>query len=315
MLSSLTSTGIHGLAVALAACGAVLFGLAAVRQHGAVQYSMSVEDAGGRQSLGALWRMVRRPSWLIGSLQGALGGGLHVLALTLAPITLVQPIGVLAVPVTVVATAFQRRRRPRRRQMVGSVLSVGSIAALTVLLIAPAAATKPVLPQIVTLVLPIALAVVGALLIGVLGQRAPALLRCTLLAAAAAVLFGLTSVLVRTVGRIIGASDLVAERGVLLTALIGIALCVPSGVWAMQTAYISGSPQVVICVLTLLDPLAAVVGGHFLLNDGVALTAATTAAVSGCALLAAVGVVLLSADYPVEATNAPDATRRREVHS
>lgn len=77
----------------------------------------------------------------------------------------------------------------------------------------------------------------------------------------------------------------------------------------MQSAYRFGSPQVVICCLTLIDPLTAVVGGRLLLDGasvtGPTLAGAGTCAVT-CAVVAAVGVVLLARDYPADA--APELT-------
>jgi drug/metabolite transporter (DMT)-like permease len=292
-------TSTHGLAVALAALGAVLFGLAAVRQHGAVQQTMGTKTRGLRGSLRSFSRLVRQPSWLVGTVQAIVAGGLHVVALALAPITLVQPIGVLAVPVTVAAAAIRAKRRPSRAQVIGSALSVVGVVILTLVLLSPT--TNPViLPSWLTLAVTVAAAVGVTVLVAAIGVKSPPLVRCVTLAAAAAALFGLNSILIRTIGHILASSSASVDVGLLITAVVGLALALPVGLWAMQTAYQSGSPHVVICCLTLLDPLVAVSGGNLLLHDGVALTALTWVASASCALLAAVGVVFLSFDYPAE---------------
>lgn len=287
-------------AVALAAVGAVLFGLAAVRQHGAVQGSVASTRLSLREHVQSALRLVRQPAWLIGAGQAGLGGALHIVALGLAPITLVQPIGVLAVPVTVVASSIREHRLPYRKQVLGSLMSVTGIAALTVFLLIPASNAGTV-PDWLSL----AVTVGGVLAAGVItvlaGGRGPARLRCVTLASTAAVLFGLNSLLIRTIGEIVAAHAVPTELPVLVTAVVGLVMALPLGVWAMQTAYAAGSPQVVICCLTLMDPLSAVVGGRLLLNDGAAITGGILLGVIGCALLAAAGVVLLSSDYPVEA--------------
>jgi hypothetical protein len=102
---------------------------------------------------------------------------------------------------------------------------------------------------------------------------------------------------------------LTASLPVVITAVAGIALALSLGLWAMQTAYLSGAPHVVICCLTLLDPLVAVTGGNLLLHDGVQMTTVTLVASGCCALLAAVGVVFLSLDYPTD-TAAPESAAR-----
>ena len=303
--------GVNVLAVGLAALGAVLFGLASVRQHRAVRDTASPARAGLRAQVAAGLRLLRQPSWLLGAGQAVLAGGLHVVALALAPITLVQPVGVLAVPVTVVASAVAHRRRPSRAQTVGSLLSVVGVAALTVVLLLPASrpGTLPTWPALAAGVGAVA-GVAGALAL-VLGRAwAPSLVRCVSRAVVAAVLFGLNSVLIRALGEVVAASSWADHTGLVVTSLVGLAVALPVGVWAMQSAYLFGSPQVVICCLTLVDPLAAVLGGRTFLQDGAAVTGGVLAAAVGCALVAALGVVLLARDYPAE----PAVTVTSGVH-
>ncbi len=294
----LLTTG-HGLAVALAAVGAVLFGLAAVRQHGAVQDTMTAGRTSLRENLRGIWRLVRQPAWLLGLVQGAVAGGLHIVALALAPITLVQPVGVLAVPVTVVATAVRARRRPRAAQVLGSIASVAGVAALTVLLLTPAA-TAVVLPHWGVVAGTAVIAAGFGVLVIMSGFGRSPLLRCVLLATAAAMLFGVNSIFIRLIGHIVRTNLLAAELPVLVAAALGLAIVVPVGLWSMQSAYLAGSPQVVICCLTLIDPVTAVLGGRLMLHDGLTVSTMTLLLAGGCALVAAAGVVLLSREYPVD---------------
>ena len=289
------------LAVALAAVGALFFGLASVRQHGAVRATAAHARASLWEQVVAGLRLVRQRSWLIGGVQAGLGGALHVVALALAPITLVQPVGVLAVPVTVVVTALARRRRPARTQVLGTLLSVVGVAALTVVLLLPVA-QPATLPTWRTLATGAGAVLVGGGAVAILLGRAwaPPLLRCVSRAVVAAALFGLNSVLIRTLGEVI-ATPPTDSTGLVVTSVVGLAVALPVGVWAMQSAYLFGSPQVVICCLTLVDPLTAVVGGRVLLQDGAAVTGPTLVVALACALVAAAGVVLLARDYPVDA--------------
>jgi len=285
------------LAVALAAAGAVFFGLAAVRQHDAVRAIAGPARSSLRQQVGAGLRLVRQPAWLLGGLQAGLGGGLHVIALTLAPITLVQPVGVLAVPVTVVVSALARHRRPGPVQVVGTMLTVVGVAALTVVLLLPASqpATLPSWPVLATAT---GTVLVGAGGVALLLGRTAAVLRCVSRALVAAVLFGLVSVLVRTLGEVVAtAPD--PSTALVLTALCGIGLALPLGGSAVQSAYLFGPPQVVICCLTVVDPLAAVVGGRVLLQDGATITGGILAAALGCGLVTVAGIVLLARGYPL----------------
>lgn len=294
----------HLGAVALAAVGAVLFGLASVRQHGAVREAGSATRLTLSGHLRSALRLVRDRAWLIGAGQAGLGGALHIVALALAPITLVQPIGVLAVPVTVVATAAREGRAPRRAPVLGAALSVAGIAALTVVLLGPAS-HDPVLPGWLALAVTAAAILTAGFVLTLTGGRGRPLVRCVSLATTAAVLFGLNSILIRTIGAAVTTGDVSHRPALVITAAVGLAAALPLGVWAMQRAYVSGSSQVVICCLTLMDPLTAVVGGRLLLHDGAAITGRGLVEVVVCALVAAGGVLLLSAGYPVDDAN-PD---------
>lgn len=63
-------------------------------------------------------------------------------------------------PMTVTATALRGHRRPSRKQVIGSLLSVGGVVALTVLLLTPSN-NDLVLPSWETLTPPVAIAATG----------------------------------------------------------------------------------------------------------------------------------------------------------
>jgi hypothetical protein len=86
------------LAIALAAVGALRFAVASWLQQAAVR---TAADGGGLRLSGWL-RMVRAPRWLSGFGLTGLGAGLHACALGLAPLTVVQPVGVAAIALTTV---------------------------------------------------------------------------------------------------------------------------------------------------------------------------------------------------------------------
>jgi hypothetical protein len=294
------------VAVLLATVGAVLFGLAAVKQHGAVRAGAeATEDR--RQGLPEVLRLVRDRTWLAGAAQAVVAGGTHVVALALAPITLVQPVGVIAVPVTVVASAWRTRRRPSTTQIVGSAMSVAGIAALTVLLLAPAAQHVALPSWGVLGGTTLALAASTALVVVTPVATSRPGTRSIALATLAALLFGLNSVLLKVIGEVASSGFAAADRPDLVVAVLGIALALPVGLWAMQTAYLTGSAQVVICCLTLADPLTAVIGGYLLLGDGVDAGPGTLVAAIACSLVAAAGVVVMSKEYPTEVPPGPAA--------
>ncbi|MCE7006808.1 hypothetical protein LWC34_28860 [Kibdelosporangium philippinense] len=81
------------LAVLLAVVAACCFALSVAMQHGAVQES------------GFSLRVLKSRRWLVGTSLAVLGAGLHVVALWLAPLVIVQPIGVLSLVLTVLFSA------------------------------------------------------------------------------------------------------------------------------------------------------------------------------------------------------------------
>src|SRR5687768_12925783 len=86
------------LAICLAAIAALCFVGAATLQHGAVR----VCAAGQTLGLRAFRQMIRSRRWQAGTGLAVTGSGLHVTALSQAPLVIVQPIGVLSLVLTVV---------------------------------------------------------------------------------------------------------------------------------------------------------------------------------------------------------------------
>ena len=95
------------VAVVCALAAAVLFAVAATRQHAEVAGLAVAGPPGVR----ALARLLRSPGWWAGTALAAGGSLLHVVALALAPLPVVQPLGVFSLVLTVL---FGRRRRDRR---------------------------------------------------------------------------------------------------------------------------------------------------------------------------------------------------------
>ena len=121
-----------GLAIVLAMLGAVCFALAAVLQHRAVAAAAPAPSdpvgGHGRLSLAGLIAATRRPGWLVGL---ALAGGgtlLHAIALVLAPLSVVQPVGVLAVPIAVLLSAVRTGRGPGGRVLAAVAVCVVGVA-------------------------------------------------------------------------------------------------------------------------------------------------------------------------------------------
>ncbi|MDN5916279.1 MAG: hypothetical protein L0I76_14460 [Pseudonocardia sp.] len=306
----------NAVAVGLAVLAAACFAAAAAAQHRSARSGATLRV------------LVRRPLWLLGVGAAVAGTALHAVALGLAPVTLVQPIGVLAVPLGVLAerwaasrdlarSAGSRRRAFARdlepaadeRHGPGSGVLAGIAVAVTgvavfVLAAAGGASGGPVDPA--SMLVAGGTLAAAALVLALLSGRLHGAARCLARAVPAAVAFGLVSALLRAglayraqTGAGSGIAAVLGPDPAVLVA-IGVALVVAlvTGGIAVQLAYRSGPPSLVLACLTVLDPIVAVGFGVSALGERIGTGAAdTTVAVAG-ALLAVAGVVLLARHHP-----------------
>ncbi|MCO1655916.1 hypothetical protein [Pseudonocardia humida] len=291
-------------AISLAVLGAFCFAGAAVLQHGAVSAESDAE--GGRGSgesltLRGLRAVARRPGWLTGLALAGSGTALHALALILAPLSVVQPIGVLAVPVAVLLTSLHARRAPDGAIVGWVALSVAGVAVFVVTAARTAVSSEP--QPGATLIAGLVVACVVALL-ACLGLARSGWVRCIACATAGAVAFGLVSGLVRAVSQSMspGLAGLLDPAVAGAGAAIGAAIVV--GGWLVQQAFASGPPEVVIACLTVVDPIVAVILGAVLLGEGAATPPVVFLLLTAAATAAAIGVVGLAKHHPDAAAHA-----------
>lgn len=311
------------LAIALAMVAAVCFAGAAALQHRAVA-AQSDSDGGGDQNgergatltLRGLGAVTRRPGWLAGLALAAGGTTLHATALVLAPLSVVQPIGVLAVPIAVVLSAVRTRRRPARGVLVGVAVSVGGVAAFVLTAAGTAVSTPP--PDGATLFAGLVVAAVVLALAG-LGLSRSGWMRCVACAMAGAVAFGLVSALLRAVSQSVTSGETGLLDPAVLAAIAGIGAALLVGGWLVQQGFASGPPEVVIACLTVVDPIVAVLLGALLLGEGAATPTGTWVLLAAAATTAAAGVVALASHHPEVEGRAggarPSAASCRREHS
>lgn len=280
--------GLVAVAVVLAVAAAGCFAAAAVLQHDAV-----------RRHGTAAWRTRR---WWTGGAAAASGAAGHATALALAPLAVVQPLGVLAVPLGVL---FERRVGGRTGSVTAVACAVagvvGGVALFTLATTAAAGTPRPPADgwRVLTVVLLVAIpAVLLAALSAVRLPRLAALrtgtARCLARAVPAAVAFGLVSAVLRAGVEVVSRGP---DASLVWLAAVGL-LALAAGGIGVQAAFRSGPPSLVVACLTVVDPLAAVGVGALALDESIATgPAGALAAVTGGAL-AVGGVLLLARHHP-----------------
>jgi glycosyltransferase involved in cell wall biosynthesis len=273
------------LAIVLGVLDACCYAAGALLQYEAT-HQTSADPAPGLPVL------VRRPRWLAGlALLGA-GAALHVTALRLAPVTVVQPLGVGAVVVSVLWGL--RTRRARLEGATGLALAaivVGTGAfALIASRVTVATSVTPsaqLWAGLLVLVIVTGCAVLSASL------RGPG--RCLARAVGAGSAYGCMSVLVRAASEEFTSYGF---GGVLCGTLAALVLTVLAGFWLTQRAQAAGPPEVTVACLTLVDPFVAVVIGVGLLGEAPGLSPATAGAGLACWALALAGVLHITRTTP-----------------
>lgn len=282
------------IAIALAVLGAVAMAFGAQFQNDEVVAQQRRGNGRLRDSLSLrqLTSLLARPRWISGTSLLGLGLILQLAALSLAPLIVVQPIGALALVITSILNAKVTKTKLNRATMIAvglCTLGVGSF----VFTATGVASTSKIDDGQLRLVLLVLLGIMAvfALLFFTVAKRAKAITFIV----GAGVLYGFVATLAKVV--IARAQQFQFEwlTVICLVVLIGAAIL---GGWFVQNAYASGPPDLVIAGLTVIDPLVAVGIAIVILKEAKDATFATIVGFGLSAMLAVIGVYLLSKFHP-----------------
>lgn len=287
------------IGIPLALLGAVFMSFGAQYQHRGVQKveRLSKIDGGAGLTGGQIWSLLRRPSWVAGTVMLGLAIVCQLAALSFAPLILVQPLGAVSLVITTLLNARISGHKPTRRSLTAIALCISGI--FTFVTIAAVYATEtPVSDGQLITVLIILAAVI--LLVGGswlwFRQRASALFYIV----AAGMIYGFVATLAKVV-----INRVQNENFDWLTIICIVALLAgtASGAYFVQTAYASGPPDLVIAGLTVVDPIVAIIIGLAVLHeaDGAPFGAYIGFAAAGA--LAVTGVFLLARFHPEVVSN------------
>lgn len=300
-------TPVQALGIPVALVGSIFLAVGAeFQQHGVAkvhgQETATVTVTAQRSGLGMgqLLALARRPSWLIGTLILGVAIVFQLFSLYLAPLTVVQPLGALALVITAITTARITKTKLSAASIRAIIYCVGGVG-LFVTVAALTTTTVPITDAQLGIVVIILVSVLIALGLGFVFLRN----RFTRIfyVAAAGVLFGfvatLAKVLITRIQTIIrGGIHLTPADVLTIACLLGLVAAAILGTYFVQTAYSSGSPELVVAGLTVIDPLVGVTIGIVVLHEATSapLWAVVVFIIAG--LIAIFGVIQLSRQQP-----------------
>ena len=258
------------------------------------------ESAGSGLSVKHLLGLLGRPSWVVGTLLLGLAIVCQVGALSLAPLIVVQPLGVVAMVITAVLNSRMSGVQLPKRAIVSLSLCVGGIVTF-VAVAAFTAADRPVTDAKMITILIIFAVVLVIALAGylVLRHRAIAIFYVV----GAGVLYGFVATFAKAViGRFMQ-NEFEWLTWVCVLALVTGGLV---GMLFVQNAYSSGPPDLVIAGLTVVDPLVAILIGIIVLNEAAHAPGWAIVCFVVTGLIALIGVVGLAKFHPQVGRNVLD---------
>lgn len=294
-----------GLAIILALLGACFLAVGAQRQGSAVRSNtggLSLNSTG-------FMRLLRNPRWILGLVLLGVGMALNVVALSLASLTVVQPIGAIALVITTIVNSKDQGVRINRATVVAISACVAGSALFVLLAVNVTRKDHVVLPdQELTAVLLLCIAVA---LFGTLAVAFKRRLNAFAYILGAGVLFGFVAVLTKII-----ATHLLDPNGrfilnVPLYSVLAIIAAAALGSWFVQSAYATGPPDLVIAGLTVIDPIVGIAVGIVVLGELQPNVESVIAIAMGvAAFVAIVGVIALSRHHPDVVKRQKEVRRR-----
>jgi hypothetical protein len=297
---SLTPSKAIGIPIALV--GAVFLAIGAQLQHrGVVKVeTLSETRSSGGLRFGQLLALLRRPSWVFGTLLLGLAVVFQLTSLYFAPIIVVQPLGAIALIITAVVNARVsgvKLTRRAIRSITFCIVGVGLF--VTIATITGQSKEISQTELVIVLVLLVVITVAFAIVFALLRKRFEAIIYIV----GAGVLYGFVATLAKVViDRIhtlfIGASDTQGFEWLTLTCVVALIAAAAMGGYFVQSAYSSGPPDLVIAGLTVIDPLVAVSIGIVVLQEAAGAPWYAIVAFIVAGILAVYGVFQLSKHHP-----------------
>jgi drug/metabolite transporter (DMT)-like permease len=296
---TIESLPIAGIALAIVAAALLAVGNELQARGVNAVSKRSADSAGlGAKQFRALFRS---GVWLLGTLSLGLAVLVQLASLTLAPLIVVQPVGVAALVFAALLTAWSTHRMPTRRVVRSILICIGGVGVFVT--VAALVAKQHAIRDAELIAILVVLGVVFLALATVFvlyrfrWHRPVAPIVYVL---AGGVLTGFVATLGKTVilrVQTVLSTEFVFDSATVLTGLCVLGLLAAGGlsIYFVQMSHTGNRPEVVVAGLTVIDPFVAVILGVTILGEaaGAPLWALAAFVLAGATAVA--GVFLLSA--------------------
>ena len=251
------------IGIPIALVGAIFLSLGAQFQHRGVTKveAASVLQTTKGLTVRQLGSLLKRPSWVLGTLMLGLAIVLQLTSLGFAPLIVVQPLGAIALVITAILTARVSRVRLNRQSVRAIGLCVGGVALFVTIAAFTAVDQRITQTQLIVIlvILAVVLAALGAAFAFLRGR-----FTAIFYILGAGVLYGFVATLAKVVINRIQQGDF---EWLTVTCVVALLAAGGLGAYFVQTAYSSGPPDLVIAGLTVVDPMVAVGIGIIVLGE------------------------------------------------
>lgn len=283
------------LAIAVVVAASFLFATGVTIQHTQVGETVDTSAENRQMSARQMIRLVTNPRWLLGLLVLLTGSAGHIFGLMLAPVTVVQPVGILAVPWSVILAS--RIYKFKVTKQVWGAVAVTVLGVVVFTIIAAGTAAQSIELPYNDIVISCVIVYLTGFALGTLGSQGPQRIRCLMWASAGSVFYGLSSALIKIITELFKQGNMLTHPffWTVLPFFVG---SYAIGGWMIQQAYANGPAEIVVGSMTTTDPMIAVGFGLIVLGEGVNISPVAAAVMLVAAVAAVRGVFFLSKHHP-----------------
>lgn len=293
------------LAIAMQVCGSFLFASGAIMQSLGVksQFDPNAVASSNRLTFKGLLKLFKVPKWVIGLALVFSGAAIHLAALTFAPVSVVQPVGILAVPWSVLLASKIHKHRIGAHLWRWVGVTVLGVVGFTVFSSLFATGDKYV--SFSAMLWSFIVVCLICAVLSFFATRAVAWAKAILWSSVGAIFYGLASGFMKASMNLIQKHDHSLTSWQFIATVAMMLLCYAMGAWMIQQGYASGPAEITVGTMTTVDPFVAVVFGLVVLGEGLGMGIGPVIGMVVTGGIAVWGVAMLSKDHP-------DAVEERE---